>query len=89
MFRRLAHQRGPLPTCRQMRARWPRCTVYVVSKHGVNGLTKTAGLEYAKDDIRVNAAAPGNVETPMIKQYGEYADVARATQPTGRCSRPE
>ena len=65
------------------------CAAYVASKHGLNGLTKTAAIENAKNGIRINAVAPGNVETPMIAQYGSYADIAKSTQPTGRCGKPE
>ncbi|MGO4928688.1 SDR family NAD(P)-dependent oxidoreductase [Fundicoccus sp. Sow4_D5] len=38
---------------------------YVASKHAVIGLTKTAAIELAKNDILVNAVCPGIVETPM------------------------
>lgn len=39
---------------------------YVAAKHGILGLTKTAGLEYAKSGVRVNAVGPAFIRTPMI-----------------------
>ncbi len=42
------------------------CAAYVASKHAVEGLTKAAALEAAKDGIRVNAIAPGAIQTPML-----------------------
>jgi NAD(P)-dependent dehydrogenase (short-subunit alcohol dehydrogenase family) len=39
---------------------------YIAAKHGVNGLTKAAALEYAKRGIRVNCVGPSFVETAML-----------------------
>lgn len=41
-------------------------TGYVASKHAVVGLTKNAAVEYADQDIRINAVAPGVITTPMM-----------------------
>src|SRR5438093_3320166 len=40
--------------------------VYVASKHAVNGLSKSAALEFAKKGIRVNTVSPGTIQTDMI-----------------------
>ncbi|WP_328315933.1 SDR family NAD(P)-dependent oxidoreductase [Streptomyces sp. NBC_00388] len=40
---------------------------YVAAKHGVVGLTKTAALEYAAQDIRINAVGPGFIDTPLLR----------------------
>jgi NAD(P)-dependent dehydrogenase (short-subunit alcohol dehydrogenase family) len=55
---------------------------YNASKHAVASLTKVAGLEYAADGIRVNAFAPGAVDTPMLRRAAEafgvtYEEIAQ------------
>lgn len=43
-------------------------TAYVATKHAVAGMTKTAALEYGKDNILTNAIAPGAILTPMVAE---------------------
>ncbi len=52
--------------------------VYVASKHAVNGLSKSAALEFARKGIRVNTVSPGTIETDMItRMVGEGESEAR------------
>ena len=46
---------------------------YVAAKHGLIGLTQTAALEYATQNIRVNAVCPGFIYTPLLEQAGMQA----------------
>lgn len=47
----------------------PGMGVYTASKHAVEGLTKAAALEYAKQGIRVNAVAPAAIQTEMVDRF--------------------
>ncbi|MES3100923.1 SDR family NAD(P)-dependent oxidoreductase [Sphingomonas faeni] len=63
---------------------------YAASKHAIIGLTKSAALDYAKQNIRVNAILPGNIETPMMDRF-TGGDIQKAIdlEPVGRLGKPE
>lgn len=66
---------------------------YCASKGGVIQLTKTAALEYATRNIRVNAICPGVIWTPMVERITGDSEEARqqfaAIEPVGRMGTPE
>ena len=67
-------------------------SVYTASKHAVEGLTKSAALEGAAFGVRVNAVAPGPVETGMLNRFTGSADRKAgliAGVPLKRAGRPE
>jgi NAD(P)-dependent dehydrogenase (short-subunit alcohol dehydrogenase family) len=63
---------------------------YVAAKHGVEGLTKVAALDYASQGVRVNAVAPGPILTDNLKHAGAAAQQATAeAMPLQRVGEPE
>lgn len=71
---------------------YPGIAPYVAAKHGVIGFTRAAAVEHAEKGIRVNALAPGLVETPMTQHWIEDPAIMKpllASIPIGRVARPE
>lgn len=67
----------------------PRMGAYVAAKHAVLGLTRTAALEYGSLRVRVNAIAPGPVDTPMLAGLDEPTRaVWNEAHPLGRMAAP-
>ncbi|MCU0512844.1 MAG: SDR family oxidoreductase [Anaerolineae bacterium] len=71
----------------------PYGSIYAASKHAVIGLTKSAALEYARSNLRVNAVCPSYTDTPMVSSITAASTVmAQRTQqasPMKRLGLPE
>jgi NAD(P)-dependent dehydrogenase (short-subunit alcohol dehydrogenase family) len=67
-------------------------SIYIASKHAVEGITKTAALEFGKQGIRVNAVAPAVIETDMVDRFagkeGPTRDYLASLHPIGRVGQP-
>ena len=71
----------------------PRHPIYSATKHAILGLTKSASIDYAKRNIRINAVAPGPVETPMMnrvdKSNKQKKETIKNWIPLGRYADPK
>jgi NAD(P)-dependent dehydrogenase (short-subunit alcohol dehydrogenase family) len=70
----------------------PNRSVYCLSKHGLEGLTKALAVELAPHNIRVNSVAPTFIETPMTRPMfaqAAFRDWAYERIPLGRIGQPE
>jgi NAD(P)-dependent dehydrogenase (short-subunit alcohol dehydrogenase family) len=68
---------------------------YTTGKHALIGLTRSMALDFAADGVRVNAVAPGSVDTPMLRWAVEQdpnpealMKTIHAMHPMGRIGRP-
>ena len=70
-----------------------QATIYVASKHAVEGMTKCVALEFAKQNIRVNTISPAAIDTDMIDRFagkeGAARDALMALHPVGRLGKSE
>jgi len=72
---------------------FPGLSAYTASKHGLLGLTKTAAMEYASRNIRINAICPGVIRTPMVDRFlggnKELEAQFVEMEPVGRMGMPQ
>lgn len=69
---------------------WAGASAYVAAKHALQGLTKTAALEYADRGVRVNAVGPAFIDTPLIAAYqDDLREQLVALHPAGRLGQAE
>jgi NAD(P)-dependent dehydrogenase (short-subunit alcohol dehydrogenase family) len=68
----------------------PGIASYVATKHAILGLTKSAALDYATRNIRINAVAPGPILTDRLQSLPEQVrEQVSAAVPMRRIGRPE
>jgi len=76
----------------------PNCAAYCASKGGVTNLTRAMAIDYAKENIRVNAVCPAVIDTPMFDKeiclqdkdkQEEYVRNTAEEHPVGRIGKPE
>lgn len=70
---------------------WENACAYVSTNHALIGLTKTAAMEYAGHNIRINAVGPAFIDTPLLTKNLDAETVGRlaALHPIGRLGAPE
>lgn len=70
---------------------WANAAPYVAAKHALVGLTRTAALEYAGQDVRVNAVGPAFIDTPLLAKNLDADTLGQlaALHPAGRLGTSE
>ena len=65
-------------------------TAYSAAKGGVKLLTQTLAIDYAKDNIRINAVCPAYIDTPLLDVFDDaFKNELISLHPQGRLGRPE
>jgi NAD(P)-dependent dehydrogenase (short-subunit alcohol dehydrogenase family) len=79
----------------QALATQPNVLAYTVSKHALIGLTRSMAIDFAPQNIRVNAVCPGTVDTPMLNWAASLdsdpqavIDACNRMHPLGRIAQP-
>ncbi|MES2481631.1 MAG: SDR family NAD(P)-dependent oxidoreductase [Pseudomonadota bacterium] len=68
----------------------PTSPAYTAAKHGVSGMTRTAALAYSARGLRINAVAPGYIDTPLLRRLpSSELDPIIALHAVGRLGKPE
>ncbi|MBC6989947.1 SDR family oxidoreductase [Hymenobacter sp. BT491] len=71
----------------------PNSLAYTGSKHGVIGMTRSAALDYAAQNLRINVVCPGYIDTPMMDRFTGGTEEGREKviqeEPIGRMGQPE
>lgn len=71
----------------------PGLSWYLGAKQGMYGMTKVAALDYAKQNIRINAIGPGTMWTPALREQAQmnpkHIEMVQSYSPLGRIAEPE
>ncbi|MEM0192066.1 MAG: SDR family NAD(P)-dependent oxidoreductase, partial [Candidatus Korarchaeum sp.] len=74
----------------------PRALAYCASKGGLVNMTRAMAIDHGKDGIRVNCVAPGDVDTPMLREEARQLGISweeflkeAANRPLARIGKPE
>lgn len=74
----------------------PRAVAYCASKGGLVNMTRAMAIDHGKDGIRVNCVAPGDVDTPMLREEARQLGIGweeflkeAANRPLARIGKPE
>jgi NAD(P)-dependent dehydrogenase (short-subunit alcohol dehydrogenase family) len=89
----MEQRRGSIVAISSINAHWPLATqaVYTATKAAIESLCKTLAVEMAPYNVRVNAIAPGAIDTPLNRHLGgeEQRSMLERRIPLGRIGKPQ